>query len=106
MANAKAMLNEVTATRIPGYNCTLSGNDLYEEICIQKRIEMWMEGCRALDAKRRGETIDRTLSTNHAADLEHFNALKYTGHDYRLIYHIPTKELENNSSITKEDDNK
>lgn len=103
--NAIAMLNEITSTRIPGYKCTLSGKALYNEICIQKRIEMWLEGCRALDMKRRGETINRTLSINHATDLEHFNALQYTGHDYRLIYHIPTKELENNSAITKEDDN-
>lgn len=104
-ANARAMLNEVTATRVPGYNCTLSGEALYEEICIQKRIEMWMEGCRALDAKRRNETIDRTLSTNHAAGLGHFNALKYTGHDYRMIYHIPRKEMENNPAILNEHDN-
>ncbi len=103
---AKEMLNAVMATRIPGYSCALSGDALYNEICIQKRIDTWGEGCRYLDAKRRGETIDRSLSTNHAVDLEHFNAITYSAHDYRMIYRIPTKEMENNPAITPEQDNK
>lgn len=102
---AKNMLNTVMSTRIPGYSFTGSGSALYDEICIQKRIDTWMEGNRYLDAKRRGETIDRSKSTNHAADLSYFNAITYSSRDYRMIYHIPTTEMENNPSITTEDDN-
>ena len=92
-------------TRNPEYAFGGTGQELYDEICLQKRIETWMEGSRCLDAKRRGETIDRSKSTNHAADLEHFNAITYSAHDYRMIYRIPQKELENNPSITAESDN-
>lgn len=104
--NARRMLNTVMETRIPGYSFTGGGSQLYDEICLQKRIETWMEGSRYLDAKRRGETIDRSKSTNHAADLSSFNAITYSARDYRMIYRIPTTEMENNPSITAENDNK
>ncbi len=104
-ASARDMLNTVMATRIPGYSYTGSGQNLYDEICLQKRIDTWLEGDRCLDVKRRNETIDRSKSVNHAIDLSNLNAVNYTGRDYRLIYHIPTTEMENNPSITSEDDN-
>lgn len=65
-----------------------------------------MEGNRYLDAKRRNETIDRSKSTNHAVDLKNFNAITYSSRDYRMIYHIPSTEMENNPKINTEDDNK
>lgn len=104
-ASAREMLNTVMATRIPDYNYTGSGDDLYNEICVQKRIDTWLEGNRCLDAKRRGETIDRSKSVNHAVDLSNFDAIKYSARDYRFIYHIPNSEMENNPSITSADDN-
>lgn len=104
-AKAREMLNSVMATRIPGYNCSLSGSALYDEICIQKRIETFEEGNRYLDVKRRGETIDRSKSVNHAVDLNNFDAVTYSAHDYRMIYHIPNSEMENNPEITEDDDN-
>lgn len=104
---ARNTLNEIMVTRLPGYNCTLTGEELYKEICLQKRIDMWMEGCRALDAKRRGEIIDRTTSVNHSTTaLEVFNTKKYKAdEDYRMLYRIPQPEFENNPMITAADDN-
>lgn len=102
---AKRMLEKVMATRIDGYTCDKSGQALYDEICLQKRIDTWGEGCRYLDAKRRNETIDRTLSTNHAADLAVMNALTYSARDYRMIYQIPLKELQNNDAIPSSQQN-
>lgn len=102
---ARNMLNAVMATRIPGYSCTESGDALYREICLQKRIDTWMEGNRYLDAKRRDETIDRSTSTNHAVDLPKFKAVTYSSRDFRMIYHIPDSEMQNNPAITKNDDN-
>lgn len=104
--SARNMLNTVMGTRISGYSFNGSGDSLYQEICLQKRIDTWMEGNRYLDAKRRNETIDRSVSSNHAADLSSYNAITYSSRDYRMIYHIPTTEMENNPSITAEDDNK
>ncbi len=102
---AREMLNTVMATRIPGYSCNKSGEELYDEICLQKRIDTWLEGDRLFDAKRRGETIDRSTSTNHAADLVNFDAVTYSARDYRMIFHIPASEIQNNPLITADDDN-
>lgn len=99
---AKKALGDVMSTRIPGYDCSnLSGQALYDEICIQKRIETWMDGCRYHDAKRRGETLDRTLNTNNAADLASFDALKYSALDRRLQLAIPLKETQNNPTLSE-----
>lgn len=98
-AKAREMLEALMGSRVPGYTCAASGQELYDEICIQKRIEMWMEGCRFLDAKRRGETIDRTKSTNHPV------SMSYSARDYRMVYRIPNSEMENNPAITPADDN-
>lgn len=105
-AKAKEMLETVMSTRIDGYTADAAGRSLYDEIKIQKRIETFMEGDRYLDVKRRGETIDRSASINHAADVKTvFDAWVYEATDYRMIYQIPTKELENNPSINDEDQN-
>ncbi len=104
-AKAREMLNTVMETRIPDYKCTETGDALYRTICWQKRIDTWMEGKRLFDAKRRNETIDRSTSTNHAADLPSANAVTYSARDYRMIFHIPNSEIQNNPSISKEDDN-
>ncbi|MBQ3622690.1 MAG: RagB/SusD family nutrient uptake outer membrane protein [Bacteroidaceae bacterium] len=105
-AAAKEMLKQIMVSRNPAYTCDLSGEELYNEICIQKRIETWLEGCRYFDAKRRNETMDRNASENHSyTAVVYFNTGEYTGHDYRMIYRIPQKELETNTSIGPEDDN-
>ena len=104
---ARRMLNTIQANRVPGYNCTLSGQELYDEICWQKRVETWGEGVRFFDIKRRNETVDRSKSLNpdQWPDLEYMNALKWDGHDKRMIYQIPDVEMQNNNEITKADQN-
>ena len=98
---AKDMLRQIMISRNPSYTCNLAGEQLYEEICLQKRIEMWMEGCRVFDAKRRGEMIDRTTSVNQT----YKNNEPYSSHSYLFNFRIPEKEIQNNNSITEADDN-
>lgn len=98
-AKAAELLNTIMKTRDASYDFAGSGDELYKEICLQKRIETWMEGCRIFDVKRRGETIDRSTSANHSKTLPQFNAVKYEATDYRMIYHIPDKEMQNNPEI-------
>ncbi len=103
---ARKALTDVMSTRIPGYDASgKSGDALYQEICFQKRVEMWGEGCRLFDAKRRNETFDRSKSKNFPAALASANAVTYSARDYRMIYKIPTIEMENNENITDEDQN-
>ena len=105
-ANARKWLTDVMSTRITGYDASgKSGDALYEEICFQKRVETWGEGCRIFDAKRRNETIDRTKSTNFAASLASTDAMTYSARDYRMIYKIPTLEMENNTEISSDQQN-
>lgn len=105
-AAAADYLNRIMVTRDPSYAFAGTGEDLYNEICIQKRIETWGEGVRYLDMKRRNETIQRNLSINHAnAQLAAMDAVTYSARDYRMIYQIASVELENNPEITNADQN-
>ena len=102
-ANAKKALNAIMSSRIEGYNCTLSGDALYEEICLQKRIEFWGEGKRLFDVKRRNEHVDRTASNHMPA-----NAIinqNYDGWDDLMIYQVPQKEMDNNNAISPDQQN-
>lgn len=49
---AIAALTDVQSKRIPGYTCTKSGDDLFKEIMIARRIELWGEGFNFTDIKR------------------------------------------------------
>lgn len=77
------------------------GDALYKEICVNKRIDMFEEGSRLFDIKRRNESIDRALSENAPiAQLDYINAVKYKGQDDKMIYMIPDAEIQNNPEIT------
>lgn len=97
---AKNMLETVMKTRIPGYTCDKSGADLLEEIKIQKRIEMWGEGRRLFDMKRRAEDLDRSHATNHSPSVP----TNVKAGDKLFIYQIPDKELNANDAITEQND--
>ena len=99
-AEAKTMLETIMQTRVPGYTCDKSGDALLEEIEIQKRIEMWGEGRRLFDMKRRNEDLDRTHATNHSAT----TPKSVPAGDKLFIYQIPDKELNANSAITEQND--
>lgn len=99
--NAKKVLNDIMKTRIEGYNCTLSGEALYEEICLQKRIELWGEGKRLFDVKRRNESINRE-GRNFMPEMAVTN---FNGQDAVMVYQIPKSELDNNDFITPDQQN-
>ncbi|MEE1023337.1 MAG: RagB/SusD family nutrient uptake outer membrane protein [Muribaculaceae bacterium] len=56
---AKACLNEINGKRIPGYTCTSTGEDLFNEIKLCRRIELWGEGQNWSDFKRWNMPINR-----------------------------------------------
>lgn len=99
-AEAKNMLMEIMKTRNPEYNVTATGQALLDEIMLQKRIEMWGEGRRLFDMKRRAEALDRTKATNHGM----MPYQKVQANDKLFIYQIPQKELDANSEITEQND--
>ena len=99
-AEAKTMLETVMATRVEGYTCEKTGEALLQEIELQKRIEMWGEGRRLLDMKRRGEDLDRTKAVNHNATAP----TKVAAGDKLFIYQIPQKELNANNENGEQND--
>ena len=60
-AAKKTLKDYVTTYRDPGYDITAASlDDVVEEIILQKRIEMWMEGALEwLDRRRLNMPIDR-----------------------------------------------
>lgn len=99
-AEAKTMLETVMATRVEGYTCDKTGEALLQEIELQKRIEMWGEGRRLFDMKRRNEDLDRTKAINHNATAP----TKVAAGDKLFIYQIPQKELNANDEIEEQND--
>lgn len=68
-AAAKQVLFEYASNRDPQYTLsTNSGQDLKEEIYVQRRVELWGEGFRFYDLKRLNLPLDRT-GGNHDANL-------------------------------------
>lgn len=57
----QALLNELTrdSGRDPGYNCTLTGQALFDEIKKYRAIELWGEGFDWFDLKRWGDPVKR-----------------------------------------------
>lgn len=87
-SKALELLNKLVQVRT-GQTLNLSGEKLYDEIIYQKRLELWGEGRRLLDAKRHGVNIDRSVSSTHPAILADYNALYYSVYDNRMILPIP-----------------
>ncbi len=52
VATAQSCLNELNSKRIEGYSCTKTGDALFKEIMVTRRIELWGEGQNFTDFKR------------------------------------------------------
>lgn len=89
---ALADLNRiVTARGLPAF-VGLTGNELYEEILKQRRIELAFEGHRFWDLKRLGRDIVK--------------APLYSGGDvlfneYKILAPLPTRELQTNANLVQ-----
>ena len=106
-ANAVKALNDFMVTRDPNYAYTFSDKAaLIEEINYQKRIEFWGEGIEYLDNRRLNIPVDRTDATWGAANNHMAGAKFYAPQDAaNFLYQLPLAEMENNSALTKDDQN-
>lgn len=100
-ASARQVLYEITITRDPAY--TLSSNSgaaLISEIILQKRIELWGEGCAWYDMKRLGIGLSRDYEgTNHPA----FGRFNIPAGDNRFIFQMPQAEMDANPLMIQND---
>ena len=76
-----------------------TGDDLVEEILLQRRWELWGEGFRYLDLKRNNLPLDRTGSNHVPALLS--NLLTVDAGDDRWQWQIPQAEIDANDLITQ-----
>lgn len=92
---AKEVLFELASNRDPEYTLSSnSGEDLLEEILIQRRIELWGEGFRFYDLKRLNRPLDRT-GTNHDSSLLS-DVMTIPAGDPRWQFLIPQRALDAN----------
>ena len=98
-AEAATALQKLMSKRDPAWSsATVSADD----VLLQRRIELWGEGFSYFDLKRFNKGIDRSYSgSNHQSA----NKLVVPAGDKRWIYQIPEREIQENSEISKEDNN-
>ncbi|MCV2484080.1 RagB/SusD family nutrient uptake outer membrane protein [Flavobacterium sp. SH_e] len=98
--DAASVLFEFEKTRNP--SCTLSiktGQDLIDEILLQRRIELWGEGFRFYDLKRTNSPLDRT-GANHDSGITN-GVMNVASNDKRWQWLIPQAEINANPLIVQ-----
>ncbi|MBO9729106.1 MAG: RagB/SusD family nutrient uptake outer membrane protein [Chitinophaga sp.] len=95
---ADALFTLVSARDNSYVKSTNTGQALKDEISIQRRLELWGEGFRFFDLKRKNESVDRSGS-NHDAALA--LVLKLPAGDARWQWLFPQDELNANPKIVQ-----
>lgn len=97
---AAQALFELVSTRDDNYTLsTNTGQDLVDEIMIQRRIELWGEGFRFLDLKRLNLPLDRTGANHNPALAD--NVMQVSAGDIRWEWLIPREEIDANPNMVQ-----
>jgi len=93
--DARQVLYDITKERDPEYTLSVnSGQDLIDEIILQKRIELWGEGHAWFDLKRLGLGVHRDYEgSNHSSRLE------ISAGDNKFLFMIPEAEIDANEEV-------
>tara|TARA_R110002124_G_scaffold171904_1_gene339587 strand:+ start:3070 stop:4527 length:1458 start_codon:yes stop_codon:yes gene_type:complete len=100
---AAQALYSLVSTRDSGYALSSNtGQDLIDEILIQRRIELWGEGFAWFDMKRNNVALERDYAgSNHAL----FGNFNFPVGDNSFLFQIPESELNNSEFINAGDQN-
>jgi hypothetical protein len=99
---AAQALYEMAVVRDPAYTLsTNTGQDLIDEIMIQRRVELWAEGQRWFDLKRLNLPLDRTGS-NHSSSING-GLMTYPAGGSEWTRLIPLDELNANPLMVQND---
>ena len=76
----------------------------------QRRIELWGEGFGLFDCLRLHKALNRSYEGTNEPASSQIDANRYPNRivpadDYSWIFQVPLSEINNNSSISKEDQN-
>ncbi|WP_264537359.1 RagB/SusD family nutrient uptake outer membrane protein [Flavobacterium sp. N1736] len=96
--DAATILFDFEKARNPDYVLsTNTGQDLIDEILIQRRIELWGEGFRFFDLKRTNSNLDRT-GANHDSAITN-GVMTVPSTDKRWQWLIPKAEINANPLV-------
>lgn len=108
---AQALLNEATQPYQEGYNCTKTGEDLWNEIVALRKFDLWSEGHSWFDLKRWGVPMVRKTWAEGGSWATYFAGTGNSGGNYgpadknNWTLVIPAMETNyNNLVISQEDD--
>ncbi|MGV0941869.1 RagB/SusD family nutrient uptake outer membrane protein [Empedobacter sp. ULE_I140] len=94
-AGSKTVLTELVKARDKSFTSfTTTGVAYLDQVLLNRRMELWGEGFRFLDLKRRGEALDRTGSNFVTVVIN--SVFKVEANDKRWTYLIPRTEIEAN----------
>lgn len=97
-AEAADVLYTFAVNRDPEYMLsTNTGEDLIEEIMVQRRVELWGEGFRFYDLKRTNSALDRK-GGNHSATFTN-GVLEVPAGDIKWQFLIPQDEINNTKGL-------
>lgn len=99
-AEAAQVLYTLASKRDSGYVLsTKTGNDLIEEIKLQRRIELWLEGHRWFDMIRYDEALDRTDTGADPTIYQKGFSQAKPSVNTNWLYQIPQSEIDANSNM-------
>ncbi|PZX57718.1 SusD-like starch-binding protein associating with outer membrane [Algoriphagus ratkowskyi] len=99
-ADAAQVLFDFASTRNPEYvRSTKTGNELIEEIMVQRRVELWGEGFRFYDLKRLNLPLDR-VGSNHVGSVINGKYTEEAGTN-NWQWQIPISEINANDNMVQ-----
>ena len=97
-AASKLVLAELVSARDPEFLAfTTTGEAYYEELLLQRRMELWGEGFRFFDLKRLGRKLDRTDTNTSRTVINNLYVVEPD--DTRWQWAIPRQEINANEEI-------
>ncbi len=102
-AEARALLKQLRDNRMDEpVNIESSGEQLLQEILLERRIELWGEGFSLFDIKRLKKGIDRTNSNHNPVVAR---TMTITPESPKFNFQIPQVEIDSNPAIGELDQN-
>ncbi|GEM50860.1 RagB/SusD family nutrient uptake outer membrane protein [Empedobacter brevis] len=76
---------------------TTAGNEYYEQILLNRRLELWGEGFRFFDLKRLNQKLDRTGANHNATVINNVYTVEASSSKWEWL--IPQAEIDANPEI-------
>lgn len=91
-ANSKAVLTTLVKARDTSFTSfTTTGDSYYQQVLLNRRLELWGEGFRFFDLKRLGQKLDRTGANQNTTVIN--NVYTIEASDLRWQWLIPQAEI-------------